>query len=235
MPSAKIMAWIMVIRTSAIDRLILKAIEEDGVDTIINLGAGLDTRPYRMKLPRGLNWVEVDFPHMIDLKNKKLKEDLPVCNLKRIPLDLTNRDSRKKVFEELGANSKVALVITEGVIPYLTNEDAGSLADDLASVKNFKFWIQDYNEGNMRRRVPRSWKRKLKSAPFKFKAKSWFEFFGNHGWVIHNRITVTDEAKRLKRPFPFIFPMGLILPVLWIFMGKKLRTMNGYVTMKKTP
>jgi O-methyltransferase involved in polyketide biosynthesis len=47
------------IRTVIIDDRIKLAIGE-GVDTILNLGAGLDTRPYRMDLPKTLRWVEFD-------------------------------------------------------------------------------------------------------------------------------------------------------------------------------
>jgi len=47
--------WLVAIRTVTIDDLITKAIGE-GVDTVLNLGAGLDTRPYRMPLPPGLRW-----------------------------------------------------------------------------------------------------------------------------------------------------------------------------------
>src|SRR5690348_3231199 len=61
------MSWIMVTRTVAIDRLVLQAIEM-GAKTVLNLGAGLDTRPYRMKLPNDLRWIEVDFKNIIDLK-----------------------------------------------------------------------------------------------------------------------------------------------------------------------
>ena len=50
-------AWSLVIRTVIIDDRIKLAIGE-GVDTILNLGAGLDTRPYRMDLPKTLRWVE---------------------------------------------------------------------------------------------------------------------------------------------------------------------------------
>ena len=53
--------WSVVIRTVIIDALIQRAVSE-GVDTVLNLGAGLDTRPYRMDLPRGLRFVEVDYP-----------------------------------------------------------------------------------------------------------------------------------------------------------------------------
>src|SRR5579884_3410155 len=40
----------------------------DGVDTVLNLGAGLDTRPWRLDLPADLRWIEVDFPAMLDYK-----------------------------------------------------------------------------------------------------------------------------------------------------------------------
>ena len=72
----------MVIRTVIIDDLIKRAIAK-GVDTIINLGAGLDTRPYRMDLPRSLRWIEVDYFHVIALKETRLAEETPRCRLER--------------------------------------------------------------------------------------------------------------------------------------------------------
>ncbi len=75
-------AWSVVIRTVIIDALIQRAVIE-GVDTILNLGAGLDTRPYRMDLPRGLRFVEVDYPHVIELKETRLAEEEPRCRLER--------------------------------------------------------------------------------------------------------------------------------------------------------
>src|SRR5690606_19356298 len=50
MPYPKILAWMMAVRTVAIDRLIFEAVDA-GVDTVVNIGAGLDTRPYRLELP----------------------------------------------------------------------------------------------------------------------------------------------------------------------------------------
>src|SRR3954464_2635980 len=62
--TAKYTRWTLVIRTVLIDRYIDAAIEA-GVDTILNLGAGLDTRPYRMTLPASLQWIEVDQANII--------------------------------------------------------------------------------------------------------------------------------------------------------------------------
>ena len=49
-PNSAAMAYAMVARTTAIDRLVMDTISM-GIDTVINLGAGLDTRPYRLSLP----------------------------------------------------------------------------------------------------------------------------------------------------------------------------------------
>ncbi len=44
-------AWPMIVRTAVMDELILRAIDRDGVTTVLNLAAGLDARPYRLPLP----------------------------------------------------------------------------------------------------------------------------------------------------------------------------------------
>ena len=45
--------------------MVLSAIAQ-GVGTVLNLGAGLDTRPHRMALPQELLWIEADFPSMLE-------------------------------------------------------------------------------------------------------------------------------------------------------------------------
>jgi hypothetical protein len=47
-------AWTVALHTVIIDDFIATALQ-DGVDTVLNLGAGLDTRPYRMPLRRTCN------------------------------------------------------------------------------------------------------------------------------------------------------------------------------------
>jgi methyltransferase (TIGR00027 family) len=106
-------AWSVVIRTVIIDDYIRQAIAA-GVDTILNLGAGLDTRPYRIDLPSSLRWIEVDFPHMIELKETRLAGEKPSCRLERISLDLTDRALRRKLFADVSARSNKLLVLTEG-------------------------------------------------------------------------------------------------------------------------
>src|ERR1051325_106529 len=65
--------WPYVARTMRLDQIVTEQIKQ-GTDMVINLAAGLDTRPYRMDLPSSLQWIEVDFPAMIDYKKEILAE-----------------------------------------------------------------------------------------------------------------------------------------------------------------
>src|SRR3979490_2269975 len=58
MPRGRAMAWPVIGRTAVVDEVSLPPVERDGVHTVLNLAAGLDTRPYRLSLPAGLRWIE---------------------------------------------------------------------------------------------------------------------------------------------------------------------------------
>ena len=113
MPNSRIVGWTVVIRTRIIDDFILSAIGE-GVDTVLNLGAGLDTRPYRMNLPASLHWIEADYPHLIEYKESQLAHETPRCHLERVEIDLADRPARQKLFSRVNAQANRILVLTEG-------------------------------------------------------------------------------------------------------------------------
>ena len=66
--------WWLVARTKIIDDAIAEAIT-DGCDRVLNLAAGLDTRPYRLDLPPDLTWVEADLPALLANQQKTLVGD----------------------------------------------------------------------------------------------------------------------------------------------------------------
>ena len=232
-PNTHMMAFAMVARTTAIDRLVHKAIDF-GADTVINLGAGLDTRPYRMKLPPHLKWIEVDFPHMIAYKSEKLTNDQPVCRLERIGTDLSKDEERKELFKRLGAATRKALIITEGVIAYLSNDQAGALSADLYAIPTFKYWIQDFAQGKRRKnKETKALSKKLKNSPFRFSHPDPINFFGKHGWKVVDNIYMLDEAERIGRRLPVKFPWNILIR---IFPGKIREIANktyGYVLFGK--
>jgi methyltransferase (TIGR00027 family) len=210
-PNAALMSFSIAIRTTAIDRLIDIAIA-DGIDTVINLGAGLDTRPYRMQLPIGLNWIEVDYDHVVDYKNTVLADESPACNLRRIAADLSADAERKELFTELGSQVDSALIITEGVITYLQNEQAAQLSQDIFSIPTFQFWIQEYLNGGYRSNgLPKKGKKLLKNTPFRFTVADPISFFKKDGWRVKENIYMLDEGDRIGRKMPFGLPWNILI------------------------
>jgi methyltransferase (TIGR00027 family) len=223
--------WGVVLRTAAIDRLISEVLKT-GVDTVINLGAGMDTRPYRMDLPAHIRWVEIDLPYIVELKNSKLVDHKPACSLERIGLDLLDRALRKELFARYGGTSKNALVIAEGVIPYFSNENAASLAADVLAFPSFRRWILDFDNAG-KRQMPKSWAKKLRAAPFLFQVSDWFEFFKQSGWQPRTVVTHADEAERVNRPYPFSFPLGLLMYALPREVRRRILSVGGAVLLER--
>ena len=115
--------WPFIARTYLFDHFIEQEVRA-GADLIVNLAAGLDARPYRMDLPSSLQWVEVDLPAILAYKEEALASEKPKCRLERVPLDLSDDVKRRLLFDRLGASAKRALVISEGLLVYLTEEDS---------------------------------------------------------------------------------------------------------------
>lgn len=193
--------WQVVIRTVIIDDLIQKAIAS-GTGTILNLGAGLDARPYRLALPASLRWIEVDYLHVIDWKVAQLAGEQPHCQLERVKVDLADLPERRRLFAEIAAAASRTLILTEGVLPYLTNEAVGALADDL-QVFPERAWIVDYfSAATLKYRKKMGISRKMSEAPFRFEPPDWFAFFARHGWKPAEVRYIAPEARKLGRPIP---------------------------------
>jgi len=194
-------SWPMVARTWLTDHLIMEQVRQ-GAEMVINLAAGLDARPYRMELPRALQWIEVDLPEILAHKEEMLHNDKPVCALERVRLDLTNASARRELFSELSRRAKRVLVVTEGLLIYLTEEEVAALASDLAAAESFQHWIIDLASPGLLRMM----KKKMGGAvdragvPFKFAPQSGPEFFARCGWKseeVHSTIHAAAKLNRL--------------------------------------
>lgn len=234
MSDSRYVSWSVVIRTWIIDRYIEELISKKSIDTVINLGAGLDTRPYRLPLSTELHWIEVDFPKIIEFKNQSLANENPKCRLERIIQDLSNGAERKKLFSKLNSESKKILVITEGVTPYLSNQDVASLAKDLREQPHFLYWITDYNSPELvKRLISARKKREMKNAPFLFNPPDWNSFFEQSGWRQREIHYIGEEAEKLGRPIPHPWYLNLFLNLFVPSHTKeKFKKMNGYALLE---
>src|SRR5436309_8828650 len=150
LPRGHTWAWPMIVRTAVLDELILRAIERDGVDTVLNLAAGLDTRPYRLPVPPSLRWVEADFPDVIAYKQEQLTGERPVCAVEHEGIDLTDVGRRRALFGRIGAAARQVLVVSEGLLVYLTPQQVAALAADLAAPSSFRWWLMDLASPRLR-------------------------------------------------------------------------------------
>jgi len=232
--------WQVVIRTLIIDDLIQGALAA-GTDTVVNLGAGLDARPYRMELPEPLRWIEIDYPEVMAWKAEKLAGDRPRCRLERVSLDLADLTARRALFADLAGSSNKILFLTEGVLPYLTTDAVGTLADDLKAIRSGSVdaaWIVDYfSPETTRYRKLIGSSRRMRAVPFQFDPGDWFGFFARHGWKLAEMRYLADEAVRQRRRMPLPFLVRLVVKIRRLLShgkGDGLQRSAGYALLKPT-
>lgn len=200
------------VRTHGVDELILQLVKTNRIDTVLNLAAGLDTRPYRLPLPASLRWIEVDLPAVIADKTQKLKHEQPTCSLERVAMDLTDIPLRNALFSRIDRQAKQTLVITEGLLVYLSTEQVAALAASLWKQPTFHWWLFDlvspftvqqtqnsfasyFAEGNV----------KLQFAP-----ATGVEFFQPYGWQVAEFRSAWEEAHRLNREIRLTWLLRLL-------------------------
>jgi len=211
MPLGRDNSWSMITRTYLIDEFI-RAELHSGADLVVNLAAGLDSRPYRMQLPPELRWIEVDLPEILDYKESVLRDERPVCALERIRLDLSDLRARRELFVRLGQSAKRALIITEGLMIYLTPESVGEMAADLAGPASFHSWIVDIASPGLLRMLRRRMASQLReAAPFKFAPEEGPAFFAARGWKPVEVQSLLKNAARLNR-LSFFLRLVALLP-----------------------
>src|SRR5262249_10208865 len=203
-------AWIM--RTVLFDRFLERRIAA-GADMVVNLAAGLDARPYRMTLPASLQWVEVDLPELLAYKEEILQDYRPACAISRVALDLSDAGARRALFADLARRARNAVILTEGLLIYLSAEEVGVLADDLARPAGFRNWILDLASPGLLQMLQREIGGKLAEAgaPLKFGPPEGPLFFAPHGWALADIATPLKEAARAKR-LPVLLRLAPLLP-----------------------
>jgi methyltransferase (TIGR00027 family) len=191
--------WSFVMRTYLFDQFVLGQIQE-GLDLVINLGAGLDARPYRMPLPASLRWIEVDLPQILEYKENVLAREKPACALERVSLDLSKASARREFFTQASSKGSKALIITEGVLAYHAVEEVAELARDLAGPQNFRRWALDIASPGLLRMIQQKMPELSQAGtPLKFGPKEGPEFFVPYGWNPIKVASILKSAARAKR------------------------------------
>lgn len=86
---------------------------------VLHLGCGLDARVYRVNPPATVDWYDLDYPSVIELR----QQFLPL----REHYTLIDSSATELAWLERIPRGRPALMIAEGLVPYLTETDARRL------------------------------------------------------------------------------------------------------------
>jgi methyltransferase (TIGR00027 family) len=235
MKRGRMMAWAMIVRTAVFDEIITSVLSEKGVDTVLNLAAGLDARPWRMTLPPQLHWIDVDLPEILEYKTNLLRNEKTACRYEAVAADMTDASARRALFARIGAESSNTLVVTEGLLVYLTAQQVGDLAADLARQSTFRWWLIDLASPRLLKIMHRTWGKDVEkgNAPFKFAPPEGTEFFRPFGWREVEYHSGMDEAKRLNREMKGMSFWRFLMRFYPAKTRAEMTRMSGFVLLER--
>ncbi|MCC7248896.1 MAG: class I SAM-dependent methyltransferase [Lysobacter sp.] len=232
LPNGAATAWAVVVRTAVIDEIVLRCIRE-GARTVINLAAGLDTRPYRMDLPADLRWIHVDMPDMVDYFRERMAGETPRCGLEFVSADLRDTELRRKVLAAASAEGPV-LVITEGLLIYLQTEDVAALARDLNEFARARWWVGELVSPLLLKRMEKTWAPMLRggNAPFVFGPRESTAFFAPFGWRELEFRSHWSESIRLKRTMSGTWFLRMLMAIAPAAKRRAIERASGMMLLR---
>jgi methyltransferase (TIGR00027 family) len=141
LPHSNVVRLGLAVRTRFVDQLLLEALGQCPITTVLSIGCGLDTRPWRLDLPAYLRWIEIDFRDVLDYKDGLMCGETPRCRRERLSVDLNDPAERSAIYQAAG--SALTLMITEGLLLYLPAATVEALAAEASRQSGVCHWISD--------------------------------------------------------------------------------------------
>jgi methyltransferase (TIGR00027 family) len=210
-PHPMIMQFGIGVRSRFIDELLLEALAAGGIETVVSLGCGLDTRPWRLEeLEPDLRWIEADFAALLDYKDRLMSPDKPRCRRERVTVDVNDTGHRRDFYAHVGPAP--ALLITEGLLMYLPGSTVDALAAETSQRSGIVHWIGDFNTTAFSKAINMETPQSLRNvqAPDSLPGEQILATLQQHGWTSAARrsyITgVGFAAERIQHLFGNLRP-----------------------------
>lgn len=198
---AEVIASGIAVRTAVFDEMILERVSQGDVDLVLNLAAGLDARPWRLALPRELIWVDVDLPAILEYKASVIGTETPNCKYETLHADVTKAKERARIVA-YGNKAHRIMVITEGLLVYLTSKQVAALAQDLHQASSILWWLTDLSSPRALAMLKQVMEPMLGGVKFQFAPADSVEFFRELGWREQHFRSIQAETRRLGRNLP---------------------------------
>ena len=196
-------------RKRYIDDIVSEA-AKDQVEAVVNLGAGFDTRAFRLPALAGVPGWEIDLPQNIDVKRSRLEKLFqPVPqHVTLVPIDFDHEDLATVLASHGYEPGKKAFFIWEGVTQYLTEDGIRATFDFLATAQAgsrlaFTYTPRDFIDGEVFYGQEYLYKQML------LKDKIWLfgidpenvdDFLGEYGWRVLQHLGYDELGERYVKP-----------------------------------
>jgi len=180
------------------------------VEAVVNLGAGWDTRAYRLPELAGLPVWEVDLAQNIDPKRARLRklfgEVPPQVTL--VPTDFDHQDLGEVLASHGYAVGKPTFFIWEAVTQYLTEAGIRGTFEFLAQAAPgsrlaFTYILKDFVDGQAmhgQERLYRQYVEKRRLWLYGVDPEGMGNFVGDYGWRLVEHPTYEELAERYVEP-----------------------------------
>lgn len=203
LPYPEMMRFGIGVRSRFMDELLLEALASNPIATVVSVGCGLDTRPWRLDLPPHLRWIEIDFADVLDYKDALISAT-PRCRRERLTADLNDAGQRRAIYTAAG--HAPALMITEGLLMYLPAATVEALAAETWLQSGIAHWMSDITTSAFTKAITRNTTtdpmgsvRKVQ-APDYLEGEQILERIHRPGWVTAARRSyITDMAFAKER------------------------------------
>ena len=185
-----------VARHRIIDDLLQHELVGDSDQLIVLIGAGFDSRAFRLK---GGSWVELDEPPVISYKNERLPGEKSPNELQRIPIDFSSESVEDKLAR---FSTRSAVIVIEGVFMYLEEQNIDSLLQTLGKLFPKHKLICDLMTREFFENSGKTINEKITGmgAPFKFTPDKPEEIFLKAGYALNDKICIIEKSVVFQMP-----------------------------------
>lgn len=179
------------IRTKYLDDSIDVVVRENGIGQVVFIAAGMDTRAFRLTWPAGTTVYEVDHAALIEEKQQRLVRLGAEATVERRAVKADLAREWLPALEKAGFDpARPTLWVAEGLLFFLTQEQATRLLDTLGSVSAPGSWLTvDFvSKALLRSPFSRAFLKGLQEdgTPWLFGTDEPEEFLAATGWKVRD-------------------------------------------------
>ena len=193
-------------RKRYIDDRLVEALDS-GVDAVVILGSGLDTRAYRFPQLSSLSVYEVDLPQTIAYKEKKLRQlyGAVPSHVRLIPIDFDHQMLEDVLKSHGYSPDQKSFFIWEGVTQYISESAVRAVFDFLASAKPgsrivFTYITKDFVDGVNTYGLERLYRQTRSMFRFGLQPSQVAAFIGEYGWKEIEQVGADEYRQRYLEP-----------------------------------